>query len=129
MDELAVGREGVVIAAPPERQLYPRALALNPANRDTAKAVLDSLGLKPQANDCVTQARGVICLQEQTFLADVTGPEAPQIVAPVKDVEGQTRRDSLAAAALHASISLDLNSRRSTNGRSSFSLHSASVVV
>ena len=129
MNELPIGRVGVVIAVTPERELYPRAFALDPANRDTAEAVLHPAGQKSQAEDRAAQAVRVICLQEQPFLTDVTGPEAPQVAAPIKDLEGQTQGDSLAAAALHATTPLGVGSGSPRNGSSAFSLHNASFVV
>ena len=80
MDELPIGRVGVVIAVAPERELDPRALALDPANRDTAKAVLDSTGLKPQAQDGAAQAVGVGGLKEQAMPIRFA-PKTPRAVA------------------------------------------------
>jgi len=48
-DELSIGGIGFVIAVAPERDLNPNALALDPANRDTAQAALHTVGMKSQA--------------------------------------------------------------------------------
>ena len=129
VDELPIGRVGVVVGVAPERELNPRALTLDPANRDTAKAVLDPVGLKPQAQDRVAQAVGVIRLQEQAVLAEVSGPEAAQVAATIIDLEGQTHGDTLAATALHATAPLGVRSGSPMNGSAAFRLHNASVVI
>lgn len=88
LDELPIGREGIIIGLAPERELYPNALALDLANRDTAKSVLHASGPKAQAKERAAQALGVIYLQEQAFLTHVTGPESPEVAVPAEDLEG-----------------------------------------
>jgi hypothetical protein len=67
--------------------------------------VLYPSDLKSQVEDDLIEALPRACAQEETFLAEVAGPETPQRSTTTKDVERQASCPALAAATVHESFS------------------------